>query len=176
MFKAGVKLMSKLAIAGMAAATLGFGWIAHAQAGQAGNAQPAAAPAPIDKAAYFDSKDIHEIWKDEEAKKVINKRVAEGGSHSINIRIVLPTNAPLVHALSADTWVVMEGSATAVTGGELMEAKRNPNSDDMSGSSIKGGVEQPLKAGDILYVPPGVPHGFKDIKGFRAYLIRYPAK
>ena len=70
----------------------------------------------------------------------------------------------------------MEGSATAVTGGELMEPRKNPNSDDMSGSSIKGGVEQPLKAGDILYVPPGVPHGFKDIKGFRAYLIRYPTK
>jgi hypothetical protein len=25
-------------------------------------------------------------------------------------------------------------------------------------------------------VPPGVSHGFKDIKGFRAYLIRYPTK
>ena len=164
------------AIAAMAAvATISLGWTAHAQGTQAANPQPAA-PAPTDKAAYFDSRDIHEIWKDEEARKVINKRVAEGGSHSINIRIVLPTNAPLVHALSADTWVVMEGTATAITGGELVEAKRNPNSDDMSGSSIKGGVEQPLKAGDILYVPPGVPHGFKDIKGFRAYLIRYPTK
>ena len=143
---------------------------------QAGNPQSAAPAAPTDKAAYFDSKDIHEIWKDEEAKQVINKRVAEGGSHSINIRIVLPTNAPLVHALSADTWVVMEGTATAITGGQLLDAKRNANSDDMSGSAIKGGMEQPLKAGDILFVPPGVPHGFKDIKGFRAYLIRYPTK
>jgi mannose-6-phosphate isomerase-like protein (cupin superfamily) len=169
--------MRKIAIAGMAAvAIISLGWIVRAQGAQAGNPQPTAPPAPTTKAAYFDSKEIHEIWKDEEAKNVINRRVAEGGSHSINIRIVLPTNAPLVHALSADTWVVMEGSATAVTGGELMEAKRNPNSDDMSGSSIRGGVEQPLKPGDILFVPPGVPHGFKDIKGFRAYLIRYPTK
>jgi mannose-6-phosphate isomerase-like protein (cupin superfamily) len=169
--------MHRIAIAAVAAvAVISVGWTAHARGAQGANAQPTPPPAPTNKAAYFDSKDIHEIWKDEEAKNVINKRVAEGGSHSINIRIVLPANAPLVHALSADTWVVMEGSATAVTGGELMEAKRNPNSDDMSGSSIKGGVEQPLKAGDILFVPPGVPHGFKDIKGFRAYLIRYPAK
>ena len=169
--------MRKIAIAAMAAAAMiSLGWIVRAQGTQAGNPQPAAPPAPTARAAYFDSKDIHEIWKDEEARKVINKRVAEGGTHSINIRIVLPTNAPLVHALSADTWVVMEGSATAVTGGELLEAKRNPNSDDMSGSSIKGGVEQPLKPGDILFVPPGVPHGFKDVNGFRAYLIRYPTK
>jgi mannose-6-phosphate isomerase-like protein (cupin superfamily) len=169
--------MHRIAIAAVAAvAVISVGWTAHARGAQGANAQPTPPPAPTNKAAYFDSKDIHEIWKDEEAKNVINKRVAEGGSHSINIRIVLPANPPLVHALSADTWVVMEGSATAVTGGELMEAKRNPNSDDMSGSSIKGGVEQPLKAGDILFVPPGVPHGFKDIKGFRAYLIRYPSK
>jgi mannose-6-phosphate isomerase-like protein (cupin superfamily) len=153
-----------------------IGSMVFAQA-QAANPQPTAPLAPTDKAAYFDAKDIHEIWRDEEAKQVINKRVAEGGSHSINIRIVLPTNAPLVHALSADTWVVMEGTATAVTGGQLVDAaKRNADSDDMSGSSIKGGTEQPLKAGDILFVPPGVPHGFKDIKGFRAYLIRYPTK
>jgi len=169
--------MRTIVIAAMAAVTvLSVSNIAHAQAAQAGNAQAAAPRAPTDKAAYIDSKDIHEIWKDEEAKQVINKRVIEGGSHSINIRIVLPTNAPLVHALSADTWVVVEGTATAVTGGELVDAKKNANSDDTSGSSIKGGIEQPLKAGDILFVPPGVAHGFKDIKGFRAYLIRYPTK
>jgi hypothetical protein len=28
----------------------------------------------------------------------------------------------------------------------------------------------------VLYVPPGVPHGFKDIAGFRAFLIRIDAK
>src|SRR4026207_2020278 len=169
--------MRKIAIAAMAAAAMiSLGWIVRAQGAPAGHPPPAPPPAPTARAAYFDSKDIHEIWKDEEVRKVINKRVAEGGTHSINIRIVLPTNAPLVHALSADTWVVMEGSATAVTGGELLEPKQNPNSDDLSGSSIKGGVEQPLKPGDILFVPPGVAHGFKDIKGFRAYLIRYPTK
>ena len=145
--------------------------------GQGGGAvTPAAAAAPTDKAAYFSATDIQAIWKDEEARQVINTRVLEGGSHSINIRIVRPQDPPLVHALSGDTWVVMAGTATAVTGGQLVDIKKNPNNDDTSGSSIKGGVEQPLKAGDILFIPPGVPHGFKDLKGFRAYLIRYPTK
>src|SRR5690242_7512484 len=128
----GVKHMRNIAIAA-AVAVFGLGPMVFAQA-PAANPPSAAPAAPTDKAAYFDSKDIHEIWKDEEAKQVINKRVAEGGSHSINIRIVLPTNAPLVHSLSADTWVVMEGTATAITGGQLLDAKRNANSDDMSGS------------------------------------------
>ena len=100
-----------------------------------------------------------------------DKRVLEGGTHSINVRIVTPKDAPLAHAASLDIWLVQAGSATAVTGGELLDAKKRPNSDDVAGSTIKGGTEQPLKPGDVLYVPPGVPHGFKDINGFRAFLI-----
>jgi mannose-6-phosphate isomerase-like protein (cupin superfamily) len=144
--------------------------------GHTAHAAEAAPPAPKGKAAYFAGSDLQSIWKDLEAKQVLNKRVLEGGSHSINIRIVRPTDAPLVHAGSLDIWLVSEGSATAVTGGTLIEGKKRPNSDDEAGSSIMGGVEQPLKAGDVLYIPPGVPHGFKDIKGFRAFLIRFDAK
>jgi mannose-6-phosphate isomerase-like protein (cupin superfamily) len=110
------------------------------------------------------------------ARQVLNKRVLEGGSHSINIRIVRPTDAPLVHANSLDIWLVTAGSATAVTGGQLVDMKKRPNGDDSAGSSIKDGNEQPLKVGDVLYVPPGVPHGFKDIQGFRAFLIRFDTK
>ena len=139
-------------------------------------AAEAAPAAPTGKAAYFAGSDLQTIWKDLEAKQVLNKRVLEGGSHSINIRIVRPTDAPLVHAASLDIWLVSEGSATAITGGKLIEGKKRPNSDDEAGSSITGGVEQALKAGDVLYIPAGVPHGFKDIKGFRAFLIRFDTK
>ena len=137
---------------------------------------PAVPTAPKDKAAYFATSDIQNIWKDLEAKQVLNKRVLEGGSHSINVRIVRPTDEPLMHAASLDVWVVQQGTATAITGGKLVDGKKRPNSDDSAGSAIMGGTEQPLKAGDVLYVPPGVPHGFKDIKGFRAFLIRFDAK
>jgi mannose-6-phosphate isomerase-like protein (cupin superfamily) len=40
-------------------------------------------------------------------------------------------------------------------------------------ASIRNAVTRNVKAGDILYVPPGVPHHFTDVKGFRAYLIRF---
>ena len=139
-------------------------------------ALPQAATAPKDRASYFAHPDIEATWKDLEAKQVINKRVLEGGTHSINIRIVKEGDAPLVHAQSADVWVVMEGTATAITGGQLVAGKKRPNTDDEAGSGITGGVEQALKPGDVLYVPTGVPHGFKDIKGFRAYLIRFDTK
>jgi mannose-6-phosphate isomerase-like protein (cupin superfamily) len=140
-------------------------------------AAPQPPPAPKDRAAFFPKTDIESIWKDLEAKQVINRRVMEGGAYSINIRIVKEGDAPLVHAQSADVWVMMEGTATAITGGELLNPKKNnPNSDDLAGSSIRGGLEQPLQAGDILFVPASVPHGFKNVKGFRAFLIRFDTK
>src|SRR5258705_5509241 len=147
---------------------------AYGQAAQSGLS--AAPSAPTGKAAYFSNSDLQNIWKDLEAGQVLNKRVLEGGAYSINIRIVKPTDAPLVHAKSLDIWLVSAGSATAVTGGKLLDLRKRPNSDDAAGSSIMGGVDQPLKAGDVLYVPPGVPHGFKDIQGFRAFLIRFDTK
>ena len=70
---------------------------------------------------------------------------------------------------SADVWVVTAGTATAVTGGQPVDSQKRPNSDDAAGASIQGGTEQPLKAGDVLYVPQGVPHGFKNVKDFRAF-------
>ena len=159
----------------VAVAAMAFwGGGAYGQAAQGG--PPAAPSAPTDKAAYFANSDLQNIWKDLEARQVLNKRVLEGGAYSINIRIVKPTDAPLVHAKSLDIWLVSAGSATAVTGGKLLDIKKRPNSDDAAGTSIMGGVEQPLKAGDVLYVPPGVPHGFKDIQGFRAFLIRFDTK
>jgi mannose-6-phosphate isomerase-like protein (cupin superfamily) len=165
--------MQKHTILAAAAMTL---W-AGAAFGQAGAAfGQAAPPAPTGKAGYFANSDLQNVWKDLEARQVLNKRVLEGGSHSINIRIVRPTDAPLVHANSLDIWLVSAGSATAITGGELLDSKKRPNSDDVAGTSIKGGLEQPLKAGDVLYVPPGVPHGFKDIQGFRAFLVRFDTK
>jgi mannose-6-phosphate isomerase-like protein (cupin superfamily) len=148
------------------------GQVAFGQGGQASAVAPAPR-APVDKAAYFANTDFQSIWKDLEAKQVINKRVLEGGSHSINVRIVKENDAPLVHARSADVWVVTAGTAMAVTGGQLVDSQKRPNSDDAAGASIQGGTEQPLKAGDVLYVPQGVPHGFKNVKDFRAFLIRF---
>ena len=143
----------------------------HGQGGQPA-AQPAPPP-PMDRAGYWPNNDIQDIWKDLEARQVINKRVMEGGSYSINVRIVTGSEAPLVHAHSCDVWILQAGTATAITGGELMNGKKRPNSDDIAGDSIRGGKEQALKAGDVLWIPPGLPHGFKDVKGFRAFLIRW---
>ena len=167
--------MRKLGMAAVGAAA----WLSLS--GGTANAQQfggvPATPAPKDKAAYYDAGDLKKIWSELEAKDVTTRRILEGGAYSVNARIVLKASPPLVHHESVDIWVVQSGTATSITGGELMDGKkRRPEIDDIAGTSIKGGHEQALKAGDVLYVPVGVPHGFKDLKDFRALLIRFDTK
>ena len=128
--------MRKLATAVLATiVSLGLWTAARGQSGQAGSAAAhvVTAMAP-DKVGLLRSADLQETWKDLEARKVINKRALEGGTYSINVRIVKEDEAPLIHASSIDIWVVTAGSATAITGGELVDPRKNPKSDDQAGS------------------------------------------
>ena len=136
---------------------------------------PVQAKAPA-QASFFSHGDMETIWKDLEARKVINKRVLEGGDHSVNIRIVTDDAPPLVHATTVDVWVVIEGTAVATTGGRLAEPKKTANADDLGGSAIQNGTDRPIGPGDVVFIPPGVPHGFKEMKGFHAVLIRFEPK
>ena len=96
---------------------------------------------------------------------MFNGPTAATTNWTANIRIVLDNDPPLVHEGTSDLWIVTAGTAVARTDGEIVESGGT--------RSIRNGVQRNVKAGDILYVPPGVPHHYTDIKGFRAYLIRF---
>jgi mannose-6-phosphate isomerase-like protein (cupin superfamily) len=64
-----------------------------------------------------------------------------------------------VHQAVADFVVVQSGTATLVTGGEVVDqVTTGPN--ELGGSSIKGGVSRTVMAGDVYVIPPGVPHWY----------------
>lgn len=128
-----------------------------------GGAAAAIANAPANKTAFWTSDDIQNRWKNNETKKVANSRLFNAPySASTNVRIVLPDDPPLTHDDgTADLWLVTAGTATAETDGQV------------DGKTIRSGVRRPVHGGDILYVPPGVPHHFIDVNGFRALLIRF---
>src|SRR5260370_42058912 len=128
--------------------------VAHGRGGRAAVPAPQqAAAAPSGKAAYFPPADIESTWKDLEAREVINKREIDGGAYSVNIRTVKEGDAPLVHASSADVWITMEGSATAVTGGQLVDGKKRPNVDDEAGTAIRGGAPKGPEPGGVPFLP-----------------------
>jgi mannose-6-phosphate isomerase-like protein (cupin superfamily) len=64
-----------------------------------------------------------------------------------------------VHQVVADFVVVQSGTATLVTGGEVVEpVTTGPN--EIGGSAIRGGVSRTVTAGDVYVIPPGVPHWY----------------
>lgn len=155
---------------------LAVGWASGRSFHVAAATQAQTAPPPAQSAShalYFSHADMDSVWKDLEARNVINKRVVDGGKYSLNVRTIRETDGPMTHSSSIDIWIMEEGSATAITGGKLIDPVKKPKVDDVAGSAIAGGTEQAFRPGDILYVPAGVPHGFKEVKGFRAYLIRF---
>ena len=73
-----------------------------------------------------------------------------------------------IHTLDTDIIYVMEGTATFVTGGTAVETKEiAPN--EIRGSRIEGGDTRQLVKGDVIIVPTGVPHWFKEVGGMLLY-------
>jgi glc operon protein GlcG len=75
-----------------------------------------------------------------------------------------------VHTRDTDVIYVVEGSATLVTGGSVVDAKATA-SDELRGSAIKGGETRHLGKGDLLVVPHGVPHWFAMVPGPIDYYV-----
>ncbi len=131
--------------------------------------------APVDKAADFPLSDLQATYKDMDARKLLTMRLVEGGKYNVNIRRLSAAERPLVHPKTADVWVVTEGSGTLVTGGELVDGTRSANG-DLSGASIRGGVERVLKTGDVVFIPAGLSHGVRETKGITWLNIRFDTK
>jgi mannose-6-phosphate isomerase-like protein (cupin superfamily) len=69
-----------------------------------------------------------------------------------------PGNSPpAVHEKDAELMVVLQGTGNIVTGGKLVDEKRN-NANNLGGSSINGGNTQAVVKGDMLIVPANTPH------------------
>ncbi|HVH61012.1 MAG TPA: heme-binding protein [Candidatus Sulfotelmatobacter sp.] len=69
-----------------------------------------------------------------------------------------------VHQKDADIMYVLKGSATLVAGGTLLDGKTMAP-DEIRGSQLSGGETYRLSEGDVIVVPHGEPHWFKEVKG-----------
>ncbi len=69
-----------------------------------------------------------------------------------------------MHSEVSEVYVILEGMATLVTGGKLLDAKASSVSGSPSYSGrYDGGVARQVKAGDVIINPPGTVHSWKSI-------------
>lgn len=62
------------------------------------------------------------------------------------------------HANWADVMIVLDGEATEVTGGTMVDGKLDPTTGETRGASVEGGTRTKIAKGDVLNIPPGMPH------------------
>ncbi len=75
-----------------------------------------------------------------------------------------------VHSRDTDIIYMLEGTATLVTGGNLIDAK-TIEPEEIRGRESKGGDSRTLSKGDVVVIPNGTPHWFKEVRGPINYYV-----
>ena len=78
-----------------------------------------------------------------------------------------------VHEFETDVVYVLEGTATLVTGGTLVEPKvTGPG--EIRAPRVEGGETQHLAKGDVVVIPQRQPHWFKEASNPVLYFVVKP--
>jgi len=140
-------------------------------------------------ATYIPNEEIQAYTKRAIADKLIDQqiRATDAGKTNIDVGLVyrgkLAAPAPdavAEHDQVSEVYHVIDGSATLVTGPDLVGTKRRPaddravkllNGPGSNSASIRNGVTHQLKAGDVMIIPAGTGHWFTKIDDHITYLM-----
>jgi glc operon protein GlcG len=75
-----------------------------------------------------------------------------------------------VHDKETDVIYIVSGGATFVTGGTMVGGK-NTKAGQWLGDDIKGGQAHHMSPGDVIVVPAGTPHWFKEVPSQVSYYV-----
>ena len=137
-------------------------------------AQTAGAPlAPSDKAVDFSLAELEAAAAKLAVDGLATRRMLEGGIFSINVRHIEGAETALQHGRITEVWVVREGSGILATGGRMVNQEAGAGPGEFRGTAIEGGDERLIQAGDVVFIPPGIPHGIKETTSITYLNIRF---
>jgi mannose-6-phosphate isomerase-like protein (cupin superfamily) len=149
-------------------------------------AQPSCNKCP---ATYVSSDEIQAYLKRVEGTAVSDQQVRalDIGKTNVDIAVVYrgklaaPAKQSVAeHDKVSEVYHVIDGSATLMTGPDIVDLKPRPADDRAvrllngpggNGASIKNGVTYQLKAGDVVVIPAGTGHLFTRIDDHIRYLM-----
>ena len=139
-------------------------------------------PSAVDVSAADIKAFINKLPKDRISDLPI--RVADVGGYKVGVYGVFRPKASVQDAIRHDTTVteiyyMLEGSATLVTGGTLVNERSSgisPNTKlpNFRGSRIDGGVSRRVVPGDVIIIPGRLPHWWSSLDSDIQYLIYRP--
>jgi mannose-6-phosphate isomerase-like protein (cupin superfamily) len=96
---------------------------------------------------------------------VILRRIPKEGSE----------NRGLLHDRVTEVYQMITGAGTFETGGTLMNGQPVDLTSGAAGPSVRGtiqgGESRRMGPGDVVVIPPGVPHRFSKLEGTVTYLV-----
>jgi mannose-6-phosphate isomerase-like protein (cupin superfamily) len=139
--------------------------------------EPPQAPVP---ATHIGKSEHEAVLKESIANGTVDQPITAsdvlGGRASVAmLHRVKPEASALIHDRVTETYYILSGSGTIVTGGSL----GNPTPTDLTrlnagmsqtGTRI-GGESRKIGPGDIVIIPAGTPHSFSQLDGPISYLV-----
>ena len=140
-------------------------------------------------ATYISNEELQAYLKRAIARNQIDQQVrsVDAGKSGIAVGMVHRTrldkpgaNSVAEHDHVSEVYHVISGSATLVTGPDLVGAQRRPatnenvrllNGPGSNASSIRNGATHQLKAGDAIIIPAGTGHWFTNIDDHITYIM-----
>ena len=138
---------------------------------------------------YLDNREIQEYVAKAMKERLVDQQIrdVEIGKAHVGVGVVYRgrldkpgPNSVAEHDLVSEVYHIIEGTATFVTGPDLVGKTRRPatletvrlfNGPGNGASSIRNGVSHQLKPGDVMVIPAGTGHWFTKIDDHIVYLM-----
>ena len=138
---------------------------------------------------YISSEEIQAYLKRAEGNAVADQQVRALDIGKINVdigvvyrgKLTKPTPQSVAeHDLVSEVYHIIDGSATLMTGPDIVDLKKRSNDDRAvrllngpggNGASLRNGVSHQLKAGDVIVIPAGTGHLFTSIPDHIRYIM-----
>ena len=138
---------------------------------------------------YLDNREIQEYVAKAMKERLVDQQIrdVEIGKAHVGVGVVYRgkldkpgPNSVAEHDLVSEVYHIIEGTATFVTGPDLVGKTRRPatletvrlfNGPGNGATSIRNGVTHQLKPGDVMVIPAGTGHWFTKIDDHITYLM-----
>lgn len=136
--------------------------------------------APPPPAVFITAAEMQAVLKEQVPKNVVDQPIkasdVPGGKASVaSLHRTKAEASALIHNDVTETYYIVEGSGTIVTGGSLGDPKPTDLTRVNAGMSQtgtrQGGTARRVGPGDIIIIPAGTPHSFSELDGPISYLV-----
>jgi mannose-6-phosphate isomerase-like protein (cupin superfamily) len=126
---------------------------------------PAATPAPtpVTKVMFFDHATVAGVLAKGGPLVTAPDLIVQGSHRDVAGQVE-------VHDKETDVLYIVDGAATFVTGGKMVGGKVS-RPGQWLGTDITGGETRQLTKGDVIVIPAGTPHWFKQVSPNISYFV-----